>query len=316
MSKERIKIGRYSRERRQQNFSKLSAIIAKKPTIPYLMNFADADIVTVYCRESFSKYRDIIWGNEIENLYDKMSLTLLEVTNNTCPREDFMDVLEVCGIEIDSRRNLIEIGENFLRKNLKYLYSFARDLPGGRELPPDDFLQHFFNQTEDIKFTLVCAHEASEENGDLNFRIDNHFFKMQKSEMINLFDQQLSNLLYENLNRKNELKITPEESMFIFATHIIQPKPNFPQLSIANQRLNLAFTRYMQTVYGEGYHNRMRDLINFIAFFKESVFVVKKWIRKHEKYLNHLSNCKIIRRFWKGENSDLGSICLDELIKA
>ncbi|CAD5117312.1 DgyrCDS6098 [Dimorphilus gyrociliatus] len=298
MSRDRIKIGRYSRERRRENFNKLSEIISNKPSIPHMMNFADADIVTVYCRESFSKFTDATWGKEIHNLYERLYSAILETQGSSWSKEDFMDIVEVTGVEIDGRRSFAEISQKLLKRNIQFLYKFARALPGGKELPNEKFVVDFFNYPEYIKFAIAMSYNFYWSNDEFVFTVDDKQFLMHKNELEHFLDKEVLSYQMEISERKNKLNLTVEETMFVFALQIIKPSAQYPKMGVANQRLNLAFTRYLQTTYGNDYHKRLRDIINFVSFFNEKIYFLKKWTKKNERYLNYLTDCKLMKLFW------------------
>lgn len=284
MSKDKIKMGRYSKKRLKLNLDKLNEIKKSNSTIPYLLNHSDAQDIIITCNQSFSNFLKINWKNEIED-YEETFFRIQGIIKQGFNRKsDFIDILQVTGVEIDYRKEFLMFFDSIIGISFKYFVKSIRNLPVMANLPLDEFLFIISTHRDDFHCLNIIWKKH-----DLCISLDdNHSLIISKEAMEHVSDPYIVNNYISCGEYVSRIKPTPEEMTFLIALSILSPRTNPQQFATYHKRFVLGFTRYLQSIYHDNYDRRLIDLINMISFLKEKSRNAFKWLATDTNYLECL----------------------------
>lgn len=117
MSKSRVKFGRYSKKKLKEIKTRIEAVDNREKTnIQFLTSFSDADDMLTTCMVAFSpllNLNDIFVGREIFSITERKEL-LKGV--NLSDFDEFTEIFEVTGVQMDNRHKIFEMVETFTMK--------------------------------------------------------------------------------------------------------------------------------------------------------------------------------------------------------
>lgn len=305
-----MQLGPYSRHKRIQN-SKIIAELWRKTrlSITHPLMYTDADDILTLATTGFSDIKSIIWSKEIAN-FDEVFFQALKA-ETLLPRDNFMDILEETGIELDDRRKLAYFSQTLLGYWYRRILKFSRKLPGMSVLTLREFLLHMAKNT-DLLYILMFATTGIYWDMDcLVIKLNDRAFPLWKSKMVNLSDESNVKLHEEIHKHLDKIRLSMEESLFIYSLNLVADNKQ-PQFKQAHSRLMLSFIRYLQSKNEGIYHKRLLEIVNCIAVLKEHFYSDKKWCKKNLKYVDYMYNDSVCKLFM---NCEVVEDCVTEFEK-
>lgn len=289
MSKGAIKIGPYSRERRLENMKQLAQCRKIKFNVPKLPVYSDADDILVLCSIAYNTMKNIQWVSEIENFQMGFSIAALQSQDvQRVSNHDYMDILEVTGVEADERKHISYLIESFFKVALRKVFPFARQLPGMINLREAEVLFNILSSINFLHLTLTALGVYTWEDDSFVLRFQDYHLKLNRAQIIQAGNEEIADFQMEYHKRFLDLQLTWEETMLILAINLVSSQKKTKESITAHDRLVLAFTRYMQSTYGDSYVIRLQSIVNFLAYFKQFDALVKKFYEQNKKYLNYV----------------------------
>ncbi|CAD5118969.1 unnamed protein product [Dimorphilus gyrociliatus] len=314
MSKDKIKIGRYSTQRTELNKLCHAQAQYHKLIVPFLPQHSDAQDITIRCSQSFSEFfiRDL--NDEIENFDLLNQMAEKSLKEASFDRQEFFDIYDVTGIELDNRLTHAQFSEDIAVVSLKHFFRSIKCLPGMNEIPMADFYRIVLSNYGDYYLLLSVISGNHWQDDTLIMNIDSkHSMIMDYTDFIKLCDFQGLKIQQEHDNRITETHLTYEEATFLVAIHMLNSAQKFPQLETLRSRVMLAFIRYLECRYDKNQHLRFSELINLDSFLKEKRYYMKKWLRKHKPHINKRESNKVFKAFFTMENIDEAAALLQDL---
>lgn len=298
MSKSKIKIGRYSKERHYQNKTTVAVMEKKQVTVPYLLNYSDCQDLTIACHNSFSPLLNIPWESEIENFAEQVLLVQDSLQKGFFPKDQYHDIHKITGVEIDYRKIFTHFCEKIMIVNFKYFVQALRKLPGLRDLPQKQFMSAFLEQKEDLEFTAMISslNKWNNETLTLDMGGGNSLAVSQKN-ITNISDPEITQIHIDWSRRIEEAKLTYEELTFMLSLNALRPTKGKYHLASLYDRFVLAFTRYLESKYGKSYHVRLQELVDLMVSFKLRAMQGFKWMKDNEEYLETMYESKLLKVF-------------------
>ncbi|CAD5118972.1 unnamed protein product [Dimorphilus gyrociliatus] len=307
MSKSKTKIGRYSKERHEENRKQLVNFNMRKSKIPYLLQYSDAKDVVIICNQSFENFTIKSWIAEVEDFTELFQRALGTVSQNIYSKEQYMDVLEVTGVEIDHRRNYSKFVETTMVVTYTRALKCLRRLPGLDTLPDKDFFRTVLSHKENIYVLMAIASQVNWSQEGVTFRLDdNHKIILPADYLAKMSDSDIANKQAYAGKKITDIGLTFDEAVFLTAIQMFCPTKTHPHLQDFQHRFLLAFTNYLEEHYGNKYHERLQELISLSTYFKESIHQGKKWLKKNENYLKMIYTTNIMRAFIAEPDLDVG----------
>ncbi|CAD5121735.1 DgyrCDS10212 [Dimorphilus gyrociliatus] len=305
MSRTRIKTGRYSREKHTQlkELSKNSQNLSVN--IPVLLNFSDADDIIVKCSNLLVCMKDFNWSEKVENFNQIVCDMNKILDEGFFPKDDFEDIRQVTGVEMDDRRKFSDYNGLLKEANLRHWLPFVKSLPGMFELDDLTFFKHISDHIYDMYLILYTSEVYNWGSGGLGIKLDKQKVLIKNESFKSLNGSEIMNIQDKFGRRWQEVNLTHEEAILVFTLNLVSPGiigENFP--SVFN-RILLAFTRYLQSKYGDDYHIRMGEVVNFLAFSNELKHSCYQWRKQNQRYLNYIFDTPCLRILWGGCTSDI-----------
>lgn len=282
MSKDKIKIGRYSKKMLIQNQKKLEEIESYKSSVPYLLNYTDAQDVIITCKNSFSSYIKTDWHHEITAFDQKFHKVQKMIQQGFSNKSEFIDIYKVTGVEIDFRKEFLQFFDEIVKISFKNFICSIRKLPGMKDLPIEEFFSIILTNRDDFHMLQIAW---SEESISLYFD-ETHKLTVGTDAMSLVSDPNVINDYISCGKYLFKVKPTHEEFIFLIALSMMSPTKNGDKFSTCHYRFVLAFTRYLQSIYSDEYHKRLADLMNLISFLKEKSRNTFKWLSNDTEYLH------------------------------
>lgn len=299
MSRDRIKIGRYSKERRHQAQIELLKIKKNQLMIPFLPKYSDAQDIMIRCNQSFSNFFVENLSHEIKDFEKIFEAGKCFLKQGLFDREKYMDFYEIAGFELDDRRIFHNLSELVLLISLKKFFRAIRELPGLNEVPKKDFYEIILKNRMDY-FIMLIAISGNHWNGDeLIMRYDKtHTMILKKQDLEFFTDKYYANLQKEFDDRISEVELTYEETTFLIAINMLKHAQRHSNFKLIHTRFILSFTRYLECKYSRDYHLRLREIINLQAYLNEKMFKMKKWLNKNQNYLKCMYSQSVVKAFF------------------
>lgn len=298
MSINRIKHGRYSKEKRLLANLKFFESQKKCSYLPNLMTHTDADDLLVRCCCALSKIKDIYWPSEIENVYERLEMASSQIAEGTFPMPTYMEVFEVTGVELDNRKDFWFVLEKVMEVTAKRLHIVSRDFPGLAQISDFDLKQLICSRVDEIfAILMICGLHTWNDVGFVA-QLNGKTFITSENCMADLTDKVYSSMLRELLLYAQDLNLTFEELTLILALNLVHPNAKHPHFENIHNSIILAFTRYLQKIHGESYHLRLGKIVNFLAYFTKHKLFRLEWRKKHKKYIEHMYSSSLIRSYF------------------
>lgn len=296
MSRDSIKVGRYSKERHRENKTIIAKRKKQQEVVPYLMSHSDSQDIIIKCNMSFSEIFQVRWENEIKNFQDEFDFVKNCLELGSFPKDDFMDIYKVTGAEIDCRRHFIRFMELIQETSLKRYMQLVRELPGIDQLSEDDFCRIIISRKEDIFIIIACLGGAVFEDQHLHINLDTtHKISISRQQMIHFSSKPLIEKQEEICERAKKINLTLNELIFMVALNALKPTEGIPNLNKHYQRFSLALTRFLQSTHGENYHKRLHDIIMHVSYIREILYKSCKDVERNRSYVEEMYQRKLIR---------------------
>ncbi|CAD5121725.1 unnamed protein product [Dimorphilus gyrociliatus] len=266
MSRDKIKIGRYSKKRKRYNESLIYGDeISRKINLPNSPSFSITEDVLTQCRISLSQLKNINWHEEISNL-DNMIDEINQMNEiEFFSIQDYMDIVSVTGIEPDNRKTFINLSEELLRVALRYLVSFVQCLPGTENLSKAELIALTVPALNYMVLIYTANRSLSvSETGTLTMCLNGKQMQLNFACIEKLSPETGEDLRVESYKRMMNLQITQEEAMLIVAYTVLKPSQRYPQLKAGQDQVTIAIHEYLKKTYGKSYLDRLRSIIEFI----------------------------------------------------
>ncbi|CAD5118975.1 DgyrCDS7638 [Dimorphilus gyrociliatus] len=255
MSKDSIKIGRYSLERHEKNRKTLKDLKNKSINIPYLPIGSDSQDIVVLCQNCFSLFPIKDWTTKVDGLREKVLRVNEVFDDHLYNSEQFMDIYETVGVEIDNRRVFAELFEMIITTVFNGFSEALINLPIAKELQPEDFFSKALESLEDVNLIMASFSLSLWKNDSLAIPFDDNLtLNIPKSSLAQIVDVNLLDSQKETIEILSQLHITFEEAIFITTLNFLKPTTKYPQLHGIYERFTLAFTRYLENKYGSSFH--------------------------------------------------------------
>lgn len=296
MSKAKTKIGRYSKERHKKNRNQIAVIEKRTAAVPFLPKNSDAQDILIFCFKSFEDIKVKDWKSEIENFELFFSSACSVIDGGIFSKNDYMDIYEATGVELDERSAYSSFVEVTLGATYKRLLRSLRRLPGLRDLSLQDFLCITLSNKDVMNMIVVVLSKGNITSDLLEYKMDDqHVLKMPKEHMLNMSDETIVKNQALCFNKVAEANVSFEEAIFLVAVCMFSPNKNYPNLSTNHRRFTLSLVKYLEDNYGKTYHLRLQKLISIVTYFKEQCISGIKWLKENEEYLKQIYKTKLMR---------------------
>lgn len=298
MSKSKIKIGRYSKARHTENKNTVAMIEQKKTAVPYLINFTDCQDVTILCHNSFSPFLNIDWKNEINNFHVEFPMVKKCLNQNFFTKNQYMDIKKITGVEIDHRKVFTKFCVKLMAINFRIFIRALKNLPGINELSHEEFISAFLQQKEDLELTSILNSLNVWEGDILKMSfgpgLDLH---VTREQMSSISDTKITEMHMNWAKQLDASKLSFEELSFLLALNALRPTSGKRHFQIYYDRFVLAFTRFLESRYGNSYHIRLQELIDLMVTFKLRAKDGAKWMTENEDYINNVYDSDFMKMF-------------------
>lgn len=314
MSHSSIKLGRYSRERKQLNKSSLMMINDRRKIAPYLLSHSDSDDLIIMSTKLFHDAIHTEWIYDIPDFEKKFS----EVTQSTLfPSNFYKDVLNVCGVEVDSRKSLLELLDSIIEVEMLRFFKVIRKLPGLNNMDKKQFFKILFNSKVDLQIFAFCNGNLKYSENGLSIRLsENRFLNIEKSDLLNIIDDSVGDMSVV-FNSSTDLSLQTEESIFLLILGMLKPRKKNPQQINLYERFLTAFSRYLESIYGSSYHRRLLDIVNvtakYFSMFYSNLSISIKWRKENKYFFDKMYNHDCLTKFWMTHVEEEGVEILNKL---
>lgn len=294
-------MGRYTNDRRRKHeilFYKKKQI-TDNITVPYLFSYTDADDLLRSSCNTFLSLRNVRWTKEIKNIHVEMENAVKLMEKGLYSIPEYVESLEKTGKELDNRKSFIAVIENFMEKVLLNLLPFAKQLPGLKDLKSSEVLCRLLSCTSLVHLAMTTEMMHAFEGEHFIVNVEGKKLHMNYRRLIPLSNEEHVESLKDYHVRLVNLDLTLEEILLLFALSLVSPDQNHPEFILAQKRIHKAFTRYMQITYQHQYLERMRAIVNILAYMREFSMNHHKMLRKNEKYFCYIYKGPIIKTLYK-----------------
>lgn len=293
MSRSNIQKGRYKKQLKESLKGKLC-------TVPRNFKYTMDDELIQRVSLFFHKVKNIDWTQEIQNHFEVLKNMTEAIQNTFLPSEDFMDIYNSTGIEIDNRSIFTKDHWKFGEIILKYNLTFMRSLPGFRELNEKDFINILRDHVDNMLVLASFFSNIDVLSEDLCLSGTQQNFIIDKATLRTLLGNDFILVKDEMRSIINNLKINHLELLFVLVLPILSPNRKYHHFSDVYNRLLKVFVRYLQTNHGANYHKRLRDLMNFHGRFSDFNTVMKYWRLRNQNYYSRMVKSPVLRIFFFG----------------
>lgn len=286
MSKMRIKVGRYSKETHKRNREALQKLnpISNNYQVPMLPEFSDADDVIMRFMIAINNVKGPSWSvqfNSLSKIFDKF---IRVVDSGFFPKDDFLNILEVTGLEVDDRKELSNFCDNFMEISLRKWLPILRSLPGLNELEEKPFFHLLCKNIDILHIVMSIPLNMLWKDDGLYISINGKNCIVNNEVLEQLVGSFMTNLRKEKAKIMDRLRIKPEEILFIFSILMLTPNEYFSTFPSAYDRITQALTRYLEKDYRESYQERLSILIDFLSFLNNFKASSTMWRKENSSY--------------------------------
>ncbi|CAD5118971.1 unnamed protein product [Dimorphilus gyrociliatus] len=300
-------MGRYTKDRHQRNKKHLAIIEKTKLIVPYLLNFSDSQDIIVICNQSFGDLVIKDWNLEIENFRELFHQATNAVSQGIYTKAEYMDTLEITGIEIDRRGLYTRFIEAIMNVSYKKALKIIRKIPGLDKLSHREFTEVILSNKTDITILLAVTSKTDFTSEGIVFKVDDkESFTFPTEYLNNLGDEPILEMQRECGIRLAKANIKFEEAMFLTVINMLCTIKTSRQFRDIYDRFVLAFSRYLEETYGKQYHLRLQELISVVTYFKEENIHEKAWLKQNQTYLKAIYKTPLMRAFMATPEIDKG----------
>lgn len=303
MSRTRIKIGRHSKETNQEKLKKLR-FYQSRALIPSLPAFSNTDDLLVFCFNLINNVMEKDWSSQAISFQDK--ITDLEKLPNSSMfnLDDYLNILEVTGIEMDERADMSRPHCNLYEIGLKSYLPYLKCLPGLNEMSNIEFMKLVSDHEFDsCAINLLEPVFKFKQGIELNFPNRSILFTHAKLKL--WLGGPLVDTRIETRMLLESSKLTFEEKMLLFVLNLTLPI-NRPQSSKSiHKRLLLALTRYLQRNYGDSYEIKFNQIIHVMNKMIEKRQFYNNWRKRYANYFSRVYGTPILRIVCGGLTDEL-----------
>ncbi|CAD5121728.1 unnamed protein product [Dimorphilus gyrociliatus] len=295
-------MGRYTNDRRRKHkilYHKIRENSSNVISTPYLFSNTDADDILMRSCNTFLNIRSVRWTKEIQNLHGEMERAIHMMEQGLFSLKDYTKILETTGFEVDNRKSFISVIENFMEVVLLNILPFAKQLPGLNDMNSSEVLCRLLSCTSLLHLALTTEMMHSFEGEYFVVNVEGKKLQMNYRGLIPLSDEEHVESLKDYHFRLVSLDLTLEEILLLFALSLVSPEKKYPQLINAQKRIHKAFTRYMQMTYQHRYLERMRSVVNTLAYMREFSMNHYKMLRKNQKYFSYVYQSPIVKTLYR-----------------
>lgn len=285
MSRSAIKVGRYSKLRHEQNLRKRDNFERLKTIIPFLPRHTFSDDLLTQYTKTFNHITSLDWMPDYKP-YCQSANSIIQ--QGTVSKEMYMDVLEVTGVELDGRKEFMEISSAFSKESFVQILPELRGLPGMLELTDEDFKLNILSHYDQFAWVYFPSGFYRLQGEDLCMKVENNELIMNKNVLVNFSDETAYQQEIDFIHRYQDIALTFEESVLILAFSLVRPDKKQPHFQSIYNRLVLTFTRYLERQYGKNYETRLGDIVSFLSFAAQARLEEIKWIKKNYDYVRHI----------------------------
>lgn len=287
MSRDNIKVGRYSKTQLRQKEHVLADYQRRKLFIPYLAKSCDAFDIVVANQVAFSSFFTIDWDKEIEGFSTLFQNAQNILQRDIFGREQFLDLYQCVGVEIDDRRDFAMFTEAITNVSFSYFVRAVKNLPGMNDFSHEDFCSCIVKNIDDLILLIVVACRTIWKTDELLLCLsDKYKLTVKKSFLSKLTEQKIVERNAEIAERMAQANLTFEEATFLIALDMSSPSVKYAHIKNTYNRFISGFSKYLENQYGKDYHLRLANLVNLMAFLKEKKNFNRQWMRKNEDYVN------------------------------
>lgn len=302
MSRNKIRVGRYSKERLNQKEQKLMEFNLMKNELLILQNVPEPDWLLFSCSNFFGTFKRMDFRRKIVNFNQSFTEAKHALTNGLFPRDEYLVIFDAIGIEIDERVKFLtwigSIAEVFIKNLLVHLL----ELPGLKEMGKDD-LSNKIQVCDEFCVLLLFYMFIKETHTDkVIVDINGYELVIEANFLKNLTDDEFFDCHNRLSKTLESIKPTCEELTLLYITSMYQPTKGNAKLSKYYDGIVLTLTKYLQETYGENYHHRLLQLVNLKAQLKERKVFIKSWRKTHRDYVEHIHRNEFVRVWLSPDN--------------
>lgn len=280
--------GKYTKARLAMLKSVVELNKIRNTCVPYLFRHSDSQDLIIRCTNIL--HAAIVFN--LQDFFYKIDDRLAKIKplldEDLVPKEIYFQTVKKTGLELDRRREVMKFIDAVAQIGMKNLNDLVRNLPGLEDCTDIEIYRRIFYHASKIQLFCYVAGEVIFGDDTITLIFDSQRqLTMNKSYLKGLAGDKRLSIDNEIFTGLNKIKITYEEAVFILALGLLTPK-KIDRLTEIHNRMTLAFTRYLETTYGQYYSKRLLDLINFCCFFDEKYQESSKWSKDNSDYLEYL----------------------------
>ncbi|CAD5124100.1 DgyrCDS12402 [Dimorphilus gyrociliatus] len=303
MSRQKIKIGRYSKERLDQKEQQLAVFHMNKICVPLQIDTTEFDDVFIQCLNLLGSLREIDYQREIKNFHELFTSAAQAIVNGIFTRDDYILYLDIIGIEVDERKNFLTCFGKIWELLVKNTMINMLELPGLKDLNRVELMDAMYVGDEFFHLIMLIAIMRSFERGTVDVSISGYEMRVDRNFLRNLTDDEFAGYTEKLHVALDELKPTYEELIFLYTANLYRPRNKLSLLTPYYQQIIVGFTRYLEKTYGNEYPHRLLKLVNLKALLKERKHFMRSWRRAHKDYMRHVYESEFLQIWWSRDSA-------------
>ncbi|CAD5121731.1 DgyrCDS10208 [Dimorphilus gyrociliatus] len=303
MSKTRIKVGRHSKKTNAEKLKRISNI-KSKCSAELLPVYSDADDIISSCFSILNNILQSNWTRKIDKFDEQIKYLNLLSNKTFVSMDDFIDIHQVTGIEMDDRAEFTGKHCEIFELGVQNYLPLLKGLPGLREISDKDFIKLLCYHEYDFCLVNLIAPVYRNSNG-IEIFLGNGSVKLSRETLKLWLGNNLVDKRIEAINRKDEMNLNREELLLIFAMSLSMPVKDFKYSPQTYNRFVMALTRYLQRIYGDSYHLKLADYINFLSFLSEKRLIYNKWRECYKDYFSWVYKTPMFRIIYGGLSNEI-----------
>ncbi|CAD5121734.1 DgyrCDS10211 [Dimorphilus gyrociliatus] len=285
MSRARIRIGRYPMK---TNGEEKTISLQNDVEVPRMITFYAADDLLQRISVFHHKVTNINWSSEIKDFSNVMESIHKAVRNTFVPLEDFLDIYNITGVEIDNRSIYKRLQWKFIDVIVRYNLTFLKSLPGFIELDRKDFIHILSKNIDNFKLLVGIFSNYEWSNPGLNLKFNETSVNLDRDTLKLLFGDEFVQLKDDLRIRGKSINVNYFEILFIAVLPCFSPNEKFPHFKEVHKNYVQVFIRCLKTIYGDNYDKRLRELVNLQARYADYNNILRRARSKNKKYFQQL----------------------------
>ncbi|CAD5118976.1 DgyrCDS7639 [Dimorphilus gyrociliatus] len=250
MSRHAIRTGRYTKRIHNRNKILLTRIENSKKTVPYLINHTDSQDLIIQCMNIFHDAVKIDWSKEISDFQTKFRNASAVCEDGIFPKNDYMEIFQVSGLEIDYRKSFMSILNSVMEISSTRFINAVSKIPGLKELSDEKFFHLLISHKDDIQIFNSSTSKLIWTEDGLSCNLgDGYVLTLKKDDFKNLTDANFVISEETVLQSIQNLNFTIEESIFLLIISLLNPIKGNENLRLYYNRYLIAFTSYHYGAY-------------------------------------------------------------------